>query len=226
MLTVINEPYFFQDANQSWNLKIDFLDLSLSRSYYSGTRLTVCPFFGARGAWIRQALNTEYVGSTTYAPSRGGPGYIRATVNNEITSWGVGPRTGFESNWLLGYGTRLIGNASGDILYTRYSLRQDSQAANFSELTPGINPIISNPALSQTIDYLRAHTEIELGFGWGSYFDNHNWHIDLSATYGFQTFWSQNMIRNFEDSFMQTKSFAPNGNLYVHGMNLKANMDF
>ncbi len=216
---------FFHNADQSWSLKMDFLDLSLSRSYYSGMRLTVQPFFGARGAWIRQSLDTEYIGSTTYlnsAPTSSN-GWLKTTVNNESVSWGIGPRTGFESNWLLGYGTRFIGNASGDILYTRYSLRQDQQAAYFAA-QDATAPITSNAAVSQTIDYLRGHADFELGIGWGTYFDNNNWHIDLAATYGFQVFWDQNMFRNFEDSYV--KSFAPNGNLYVHGLTMTADFDF
>jgi hypothetical protein len=216
---------FFSNAEQSWSLKMDFLDLSLSRSYYSGTRLTVRPFFGVRGAWIRQTLDTEYVGSTSYSNSAptSSNGWLKAIVNNQSAAWGIGPRTGFESNWLLGYGTRFIGNASGDILYTRYSLHQDQQAAYFSAQDVA-DPITSNAAVSQTIDYLRAHTDFELGIGWGTYFDNNNWHIDLSATYGFQIFWDQNMFRNFEDSYAQ--SFAPNGNLYIHGLTMTANFDF
>ncbi len=88
------------------------------------------------------------------------------------------------------------------------------------------SPIDSNAAISQTIDFLRAHADFELGLGWGTYFDNNNWHIDFSATYGFQIFWDQNMFRNFESSVAPAKSFAPNGNLYVHGVTLNADFDF
>ncbi len=219
---------FFQNANQSWGLKMDFLDVSLARSYYWGTKLTLRPYFGARGTWIRQHLDTVMVGSTDYL-SGNAEGYDTAVLHNTSVSWGVGPRAGFESNWLLGYGTRLIGNGSADILYTRYSLRSNEQLAN--QATPsnygsGGDPIATNTSISQEIDYLRTHAEFDLGFGWGTYFDNNKWHVDFAATYGFQVFWDQNMFRNFESANMQAKSFAPNGNLYVHGMTISANLDF
>jgi hypothetical protein len=219
---------FFQDATQSWNVDMDFLDISLARSYYWGTRLTLRPYFGARGAWIRQELNTEMVGSTLYL-SGNAEGYDNAFLDDTSISWGVGPRAGFESNWLLGYGIRLIGNGSADLLYTRYSLRSDQQLANQaspSHYSAGGAPIATNASISQEIDYLRAHTEFEFGFGWGTYFDHHKWHADFAATYGFQVFWDQNMFRNFESVAMQAKSFAPNGNLYVHGMTVSANLNF
>lgn len=213
-------PFFFQSATQSWHLKMDFFDVSLARNYYSGTKLTLRPYFGARGAWIRQHLNTVMNGNTQYAVRYG---FDDAVLHNSSVSWGVGPRAGFEGNWLLGQGVRLIGNGSSDILYTRYSLRSNEQ---YADQAASSNPIDTNASVSQEIDYLRTHAELELGFGWGSYFDNNKWHIDLAATYGFQIFWDQNMFRNFENRTMETKSFSPNGNLYIHGMTLSANLDF
>jgi hypothetical protein len=213
---------YYQDANQSWSLKMDFLDISMGRSYYSGTKLTMHPFFGARGAWIRQDLVTTYTGSTNYSTTSG---HLQAEFYNSSIAWGLGPRAGFESNWLLGYGVRLMGNGSADVLYTRYETRKNDQTANLS--TVAGNPILENAAVAQTVDYLRTHADLEMGFGWASYFDNDNWHIDLSATYGFQIFWDQNMFRNFE-SYINSpgKSFAPNGNLYIHGLTLNGRLDF
>jgi hypothetical protein len=219
---------FFQDATQSWNVNMDFLDVSLARSYYWGTHLTLRPYFGARGGWIRQDLNTVMIGSTLYL-SENAQGYDNALLDASSASWGVGPRAGFESNWLLGYGIRLIGNGSADILYTRYLLQSNQQLANqaaSSHYDAGGDPIATNASISQKIDVLRAHTELEFGFGWGTYFGNQKWHADLAATYGLQVFWDQNMFRNFESVDMQAKSFAPNGNLYVHGMTVSVNVDF
>jgi len=212
---------FFKNADQAWRLKIDFLDLSIGRSYYSGTRLAVKPFFGARGAWIRQALRTTYSAENIVFTNTTAQ---QAEFNDSSTSWGVGPRAGVESSWLLGYGVRLIGNGSADILYTRYETQSNDQGTHVT--VPTVNPIAQNISISQTVDYLRTHVSMEMGFGWGSYFDNDNWHIDLSANYGFQIFWNQNMFRNFENTPDITKSFAPNGNLYIHGLTVNGRLDF
>jgi hypothetical protein len=78
------------------------------------------------------------------------------------------------------------------------------------------------------IDYLRTHLELELGFGWGSYFDNNNWHIDLSAGYALQVFFDQNMFRHFETGNHRTTAYSslPHGNLYVQGLTATARLDF
>jgi hypothetical protein len=213
---------FFQNANQSWGLKMDLFDISLGRSYYSGTKMTLRPFFGTRAAWIRQDLNTTYTGSTNYTNASG---YFQGEFYNSSVSWGLGPRAGFDSNWLLGYGMRLIGNGSADLLYTRYETQANDQI--FALNSGVLSPISENASVSQTVDYLRTHAALEMGFGWGSYFDNNNWHVDLSATYGFQIFWDQNMFRNFENpASAPGKSFAPNGNLYVHGLTVNGRLDF
>lgn len=216
----IQEPADFTSATQSWNLKMDLVDLSLARAYYSGTKLTVRPFFGARGAWIRQTLNTNYFDSSVNSDN--------TYMHSSSVSQAVGPRMGFESNWLTGYGFRLIGNASGDILYTRYDVKfdQTGPSTTASQIQTKID--------ASHADYLRTHAALDMGFGWGSYFNNNNWHIDFLAIYGFQVFWDQNMIRFFsqaapiggESSPNFGKSFAPNGNLYIHGLTFNVKVDF
>jgi hypothetical protein len=217
------DDLFFKNGSQSWTLKMDFLDVSLARDYYMGTKFTIRPFFGARGAWIRQYLTTSYAGSSLYTAS---DGFHNAKVSNQFASWGVGPRLGLESNWMLGYGARFIGDASVDILYTRYSIHFNQQVAQFAGIGPATNPISSNASVSQEIDLLRTHLDIEMGLGWGMYLWDQSYHIDLSATYGFQVFWDQNMCRNFTDDVMQAKSNIPNGNLYIHGLTANARFDF
>jgi hypothetical protein len=232
----------YRCVGQTWNLKTDFVDLSLARSYYSGTRLTVRPFFGARGAWIRQTLKTTFTEETIPVATLGGvlvssDPDLSQTQGGTIRSWGVGPRAGFESNWLVGCGFRLIGDASADVLYTRYDVKTTSSITSlfYPNLVPG-TPIddtstdstgVESASASLTqrhLDVLRPHVDLEMGFGWGAYFDNSNWHVDLLATYGYQVFWDQNMFRDFTDDFSRTVN--PNGNLYIHGLTLTARVDF
>lgn len=211
---------FYNSANQTWNLKMDFLDISMARSSYSGTKLSVRPFFGARGAWIRQNVIDLYNGNSGDSDSNA---HWNVNVNRSLASWGVGPRAGFESNWMMGYGFRVLGNGSADMLYTRYDVRGTYLRNDVSNP----NHIASYAKFSgDHLDTLRAHANLELGLGWGSYFDNNNWHIDLSASYGYQVFWDQNMFPNFNDDVQLANFTVPNGNLYIHGLNLTARLDF
>ena len=127
---------------------------------------------------------------------------------------------------MIGQGFRLYGNSAGDILYTRYtSLREnDSQSTSAGVL------LESFVTTQKNLGCLRTHLELEMGIGWGSYFDNNNWHVDLSAGYNFQVFFDQNAFRRFYQSGTGTTvdalSFLPNGNLYLQGLTATLKVDF
>lgn len=207
----------YASASNSWNLKMDFADLNLGRSYYVGTKLSFRPAVGARGAWIRQNASYNYNTGSLHSTQ----GVLALTART--ISWGVGPSVAMDSNWMMGYGFRMFGRGEADLLYTRYNTSvYDTFTANE---TPD-SPSLSFNVKQHHIDYLRPHMNLEMGLGWGSYFDNNNWHIDLAASYGFQVFWDQNMIRPFVDTTARAASFAPNGNLYIQGMTATVRLDF
>ena len=203
-----NTPSSILSAKSKWKLELNILDTQLARSYYVGTKLTFRPFFGARAAWINQFYSVLYTLPTNLYP-----------IHNSSHSWGLGPETGLGANWLLGYGIRVIGMAQADVLFTRYNLHAQEPFSGA--------PSVEAVSLYQRHSYyLRPHTNLELGFGWGTYFSNHNYHWDLLATYGFQVFWNQNMFRNFVDDVSVGKSYTPAGDLYIHGLTASMRFDF
>jgi hypothetical protein len=204
--------YYF--GSQKWKLHMDILDWELARSSYVGTKLTFRPFFAARAAWIRQNLNEAY-------KDRSGTPNNNDFVSDKTQSWAVGPRAGLYTNWMIGEGFRMYGNGAGDILFTQYTKLTSALSTQTGSVTA--NDLTTHQHKLNTI---RTHLDLELGFAWGSYFDNNNWHVDLSAGYGFQVFFDQNMFRNFTYSSSDVLSNSPNGNLYVHGLTATARFDF
>lgn len=195
----------YTEASQTWKLHMDLIDWDLGRNYYVGTKLTFRPFFGARAAWIRQNL----VGTFSNADVASTKALYQSS-----SSWGVGARTGLNTNWALGEGFRLFGNGAADVLFTQYTkLKTHTEDAK----------VVKNVASQGSLNCLRSHLDLEVGLGWGSYFDCNNWHVDLTAGYGFQVFFDQNMFRptpsNVDTAF-------PGGNLYVHGLTASARFDF
>ena len=196
-------------AKSRWRLILDILEAQLARSYYVGTKLIFRPFFAGRAAWIKQNFTAVYNQESD----------LTYQVRNSSHSWGVGPEAGLTANWLLGYGIRLIGSAETDVLFTRYNLSIHEQ----SHSTPATEVV---SLYQRHLYYLRPHMNLELGFGWGSYFNNHNYHFDIFGTYGFQVFWNQNMFRNFVDDIAVGKSYVPGGDLYIHGATGELRLDF
>lgn len=206
---------FFQNANAQWNLKMDFIDWELGRSYYLGKKLTFRPWFGLRAAWIRQKFNSLFfkpANPDLFTPE------VTLTQADQTVSWGLGGEAGVTANYLFGKGFRVVGEFYGDLLYTHYRLT-----------THGLSQGQTSPTfdLQQTHYWsIRPHIDLELGLGWGSYFSQNRYHFDLTATYGFQVFWNQNMFRHFTDSQMFGSSSLPNGNLYIQGLTVTARFDF
>lgn len=228
---VNGSPYVFDaspateytSVSQNWKLKMDFLDMAMARQYYVGTRLTFRPAYGARVAWIRQKLAQTYTNTGAPVGAAVPVGTLGITnVNYNYASWAIGPMFAINTNWNLGEGVRIIGNAEVDVLYTHYN------TVNFKQI---FVPTATGVAYRGTLvnsdpDALRAHLDLEMGLGWGSYFDCNNWHVDLAATYGFQMFWDQNMFPHMNSTVMPYVNTAPNGNIYVQGLTFTARLDF
>jgi len=208
----------FSNVDQSWHLGMDIGELVLGRSYYVGTQLTFHPTFGARGAWIRQKVDEAFtqVSSGTVVEEQ--------TFLRSSTSWAVGPQVGLDANWMLSKSFRFYGCGEADILYTQYNRLVDSHT----------NEILGTTTNTRQNDYgaVRTHLDLELGFGWGMYFDCNKWYMDLSAGYGFQVFFDQNMFRRFTEASasgpttVSYLSTLPNGNLYVQGLTVTFKLDF
>jgi major outer membrane protein len=225
-------PYVIQTnvyntASEKWDSNLDAINLDLGRAYYVGTQLTFRPFFGLRSLFLTQSVHAEYV-NTSFTNTLGSfveiPGVLDVVQRNR--SWSIGPRVGVDTHWALGMGVRLFGNANADVLYTKYKIQNKT---NF-QVNSGADGFTTGQTLfhisKERVPALRGHTELEMGLGWGSYFDNNNWHIDLSAAYGFQIFFDQNMLTKHMNGFMTGKLEQPSGNLYAQGVTATARFDF
>ena len=207
----------FNSASQEWKLKFQSLDAALARTYYVGTQLTFRTIMGARFAWFTQTLSDTFTSDGTLNQSAGVRTYHE---RQNFSSWGAGLMAGLNTKWMLGEGFSMIGNGSFDLLYTRVQTTN----TKFSNTVAGAAPsVYAFP--DDRPDFVMPHASLEFGFAWGSYFDCYNWHVDFAATYGFQVFWDANLFRNFEGS-QAAFSGRGTGNLYMHGLNLSARLDF
>jgi hypothetical protein len=206
----------YYSGNLKWRLNMDILDWELARSYYSGTRLTIRPFYAVRALWMRQRAEVNYTEEHNDDSNM--------SVVKKAQSWAVGPRVGAGSNWLFGRGFRTYGNVGADLLFTQY------RHLNTTQISTTAAGLVQNGrgavAKQRRLNLLRTHMDIELGLGWGSYFQNERWHFDLSAGYGFQVFFNQNMFRKFFDDINFVDGLADAGNLYIHGLTATMRFDF
>jgi hypothetical protein len=212
-------------ASASWKLRYDILELILARPFYSGTCLTLNGIAGLKGGWINQKYRINYTDS--YDIEEYGT-YYTYTTTSRTNSWVIGPQAGCDMNCLLGAGFRFFGDFSASLLYQRlkttlyapngqYYVLRDGEATYlneqdfYSQITPNVN--------------------VSSGFGWGTYFDKNNWHFDLSASYDFNYYWSQNHMKRTFDEVNWDNDFGvlPPGkvkDLILHGLTITARLDF
>jgi len=204
-----------------WKLMMNVLDWSLGRPYYVGTFLTFRSFIGSKAYWNYERFYTNvHDGWHTH--------YV-----NKNNSWGLGTRGGVETNWLFGSGFRLFGNTAFSLNYQHYKIKKYAFASDNTD-TPALNRLpFENHKDSRSAVVPVA--EMALGFGWGTYFDECSWHIDLSAAYEFQVWWDQNNLMSYAnvDHRYYSTTLLYNSNipynptkLMLHGLTVQAKLDF
>lgn len=209
------------DARNTWSLSFNRIDLLLGRPAYIGKNLTIDGLFGIRGAWISQRLNTEYTGVTDDIG-----GQNTTQINSKWSNWGLGTHAGAKSKWLFDNGFNLFGNAGVSLLGTRQHTSKQVTNPDIAEDLTGRNAQNLVMQVSQDKNFtIKPNAEIGIGLGWGSYFDDDNWHVDLALGYDFHYWWSQNDNVQSIDH-IDHGTLLQDGDLQIHGANFTLRFDF
>ena len=177
-------------------VNLDIVDLTLSRPFYEGRKLTLLPYSGLRSASLRQNFRVATSPSSK-------------DTHSNTSSWFIGPNAGLALHWLLQEGLRLEGDLNASLLFQRY----DPHFQIGSDL-------YQLPKQSR----LAPVAGMGLGLGWGTYLSHQKTHLDIVATYDVMNWWGQNLIRQVADSV--NSSSAQPGDLQISGLTLTGRFDF
>ena len=211
----------FKKLKADWDLNYNMIDLELGRPYYLGKKLIVQPHAGVKGGWIDQKydLVAEYVDAATPANNR--TFYAKAKSD----SWLMGPRAGLKSNWLIGSDFHIFTNVAASLTYQRFTTKctqslpvQDGVVAADAKFIKDVSPKTS---------YITPILEAQIGLGYGTYFANNEWHIEIDVGYDFNYIWNQNDMRYHSDNINSSAIIDTDmGDLMLHGLNLTVRLDF
>lgn len=211
----------FSSLRSNFHTNFDVIDGLMERIYFVGQRLIFHSSFGLRFGWISESLNANYTYNGSLIQNSQAKVFALPSAFNAVArsdSWGIGPRMGLEMDWLLRKGVRIFSSCFADVLYTSYEVQTKSSTLPFvSALGFAAGNAITATNRDDSLGLLRTHLDFELGAGWGRYFDYNNWHFDLTAAYGFQVFFNQNMLN--------IPTYSP-GNLYLQGVTFTARLDY
>lgn len=97
-----------------WKGKYDVVDGILGYNLSFIPCITLKPYLGVRGGWIKSDLSSRLVTSFTTDTEKS---LLRSTTDNHSKFWGVGAIAGIYSEWQPGCGFSLFGNLTAGSLY-------------------------------------------------------------------------------------------------------------
>lgn len=208
------------DVDASVSMNYSNADFLLQRPFYFGKKLTANFFTGLKALWITQEFSADldHAGSFSLLSRT----FLNGTVSElsvwrKTSSWGLGPKFGLDSSWLLGYGFKILSNISASVLYTRYTQNADlDMDMSLTMLSLPVNVDADLDYSDSSYGTIRPIAEAFLGLGWGSFFCDNDFHFDLSVGYDFNVYWDYVLLARG----------APASNMYLHGLNIQARFDF
>jgi len=210
------------EAEARWKMHLNVIDLDMGREFFTSKWLTFRPHFGLRSAWIRQSYDVDYEGIYTPAEGNLNPikvgDEIKIDLNNKF--WGIGPRFGLDTQWGLGTGFSLYGNASISLLYGFFS-------SYFHELDRRLNGIgVPYAATHNSFRQTTAVSDLQLGLRYDHMFSNDRFHFNIQAGWEHHMFFSQNQFVRFVDNIEKGNFVVNQGDLTTQGWTLSARFDF
>ncbi len=209
------------NVDHSFKNVLNILDFNMGRPFYSGKDLIMKPHVGFRASWMKNRENRTY--GNLKDSARDVIGYLFYTTSS--SSWGLGPRFGLDTDFLLGMGFRFFGNLAGSVQYVKHTFSTSGQNLNSA------SPIVAGQGLIGSVSNkkdsnLKPNVDTAIGFGWGTYFDNSNWHVDLSLAYEFNLWADRYLDYVFVDNFSIGSQVTTYQDVAYHGGTFKLRFDF
>ncbi|MBY0530219.1 MAG: hypothetical protein K2P51_08565 [Rhabdochlamydiaceae bacterium] len=193
------------DFHAHWHTLLNQIDLNLGREFLVGKYLAIRPNAGLRSAWINQKYRIDYDFSAGSDQD----------VDLKNRFFGFGFVGGIDSDWRLGAGFSLFGNADLSILFGFFDIDEKAKAAG-STLWEVSNSFRTG----------RAIFDIALGIKWCRTFWDERVGFTFKAGYEYHHYFDQNqfLLSNGNSAF---ELFNPvTGDLTYQGVSLSAQIDF
>lgn len=224
-------PLRFKNAAANWKLFFNSFDLALGREFLPLNSLPIKVHLGAKAGWIHQYYHVDYANSNTFSglispPTAVDLQYLESTMVFSNHFWGLGPRAGVTSNWVMGAGLSLIADAALSLLasFTNVTTKYDDTLLNLSSGSPFKNTL----ELKEKIKELTPVLEARLGLDWEGCFSNpsRELFIGISIGYEVQYWWAQNHTRRNYPYEAPGNMWDSREALQMHGLTATFHWDY
>lgn len=192
-----------------WQLDFNVVDLELGRNFFISRYLKLRPHFGLKGTWQDQHYHVAALGLSDNIPSI-------VMDKHKLDYWGVGIRTGLDTAWHFSRCFSLYGEVSASLLWERFEAEEKTDIA---PLEVGDAEPLTALYVGNDIRAVRPVVELTLGLRWETWFCCEHYHFSIEAGWEEQWWSDQNQLF---DAYQETRQ----GDLSLHGLTLKARIDF
>lgn len=194
-------PGFFGSSalRSEFKAHLDFIQATMGRPFYISQRLIAKPGVGVKAWWTTQDQNVFFTtlnGVPAFQLSKSG-------------AWGIGPCFTVNVDALLWCGFYVAGRAGLWATYTQFNKHRIE--SNFPGAFVNVEKNSDHPYITQLF------YESAGGFGWGSYFCDSTFHVDLKITY------------EFINSFILDTLFSnglPSREAFIQGLSVRGEFAF
>lgn len=190
-----------------WHILLNTVDWELGRDCSISQGLSFRPYLGLKGAWVHQMVRSHWISTVL---SHGISTKYKATENLKNNFWGVGPKGGVSTNWLLGsvktHSFNLFADASVALLGGQWILKDIQKTSMNSEIA-GINP----STWTATFMFYGL-----MGFSWDVQFNKDRSNVGVCVGYEFQYWYDQLKIFTFLEGTLHAALVLQGGMLDVH----------
>lgn len=197
-------------AKSTFDFSFYNLDADLYRHYFISHGISLKPSIGLKNTWVDLKQVVRYNDGS----------YLKDNTAQTIDTskvWGIGPKAGFESSWYLNHGFNVFGLFSASLIYGYFQVEEDSKITPTSE-----NDFIIRDSFHRFIP----NVQFYLGLGYGTYFKDDRYFLDLKLGYECQYYWRMNQmisLQRFDNSYRYANISE---DVSLHGVTLKIKLSF
>lgn len=208
------------NASSHWKLRYNALNLEVGREFFVSKWLVLKPHGGLTTAWIRQKDTLAYNGFVVGAVATPNP-VSSASVFMKNNFWGIGLRFGLETQWGIGCGWSIFGDASASLLYGYFKV-------NHSESDVLVSGVVNNPlyTLANFYHVDRFITDFIAGLRYDYMFCDERYHLGFQVGWEHHMFFGQNQFPKFPASNFPGMIIANQGDLSLQGVSAQVRFDF
>ncbi len=208
ILSLRDAPLEVDSIHAHGHVLINYVDLALRREFLVTRYLGLKPILGLRNLWFKGESHNDFV-SKHHHPN------IHGRTKNDY--WGIGPKLGLDTRWVLGWGLSIYGDLALALLYGRFKLENHGSLDNvlIGKKRQHVDVEIESSPRSVT-----PMTDLQIGLQWDELISSNDLHLNLFVG------WEHHVFFQVGQADIAQLIDTNNSNFTTSGLTFGGRLDF